>query len=320
MEEEKKQPFSEVLDAVFDEELVHIYLLHRFSDMSNQEFDQLKSHWAKADDEKRRVITQHLVDIGEYNFVVDFSPIFSFCLQDEFAAVRIAALDGLWDDTTVSLISTIVGLLKHDLNEGVRTAAARALAHYIVLAEWEELPMTAVTPALETLLAVYDDSETPFSIKRAALESLGSSSHKRLPDLIRDAYEQDAHEMQISAVFAMGNSADKQWTSIIIDEMDSHSEDMRAEAARAAGSIGSSDAVPELAELIMDEDKDVRLAAVVALGAIGGDIPQRLLTEILEDEEQEDLHEVADEVLEEMIMFGAELDLLDIFDPDNDSE
>lgn len=319
MEREKtEKPFSEVLDALFTDEQIPIPLLYRLSDMPAEAFNTLVERWPAVAEERRRVIVRHLADISEENFVVDFSPFFSFCFQDETAAVRIAALDGVWDCTNLALIDPIIRLMQSDENDEVRAAAAAALAHYVLMAEWGELPRKISPRIVAALLAEYEKDETAVAVKRAALEALGAANHPRVPTLIQEAYEQENFDMQISAVFAMGNSADPRWLPIILEEMSNPMAEMRAEAARAAGTIGSSDAVPSLAELAIDEELSVGLAAVTSLGQIGSEQAREILLDLLDDPEFETLHETIDEALDEMDWLGGEFDLLAWSDDDED--
>ncbi|MCA9931892.1 MAG: HEAT repeat domain-containing protein [Anaerolineales bacterium] len=320
MREEEVQPFESVLDAVFYQEPVPIHLLYRLSDLTADQMTSFLAGWQVLPDERRRVVVQHMADISEENYVVDFGPLFAEFLQDGFTPVRVAALEGLWDSSSTRHIEPITRLLQDDESVDVKAAAAAALAHYVMMAEWGELPQRISPPIVAALLAVYEEPETAVSVKRAALEALAASAHPRVPDLIDEAYEHEDPEMQLSAVFAMGNTADPRWMSVILDEMQSHSDAMRAEAARAAGVIGKSDSVPELAELTMDEAIEVRMAAVYALGQIGGERPQEILAAILADPDQEELHEMAEEAMEEMMWMGGELDLLDFAGDDDESE
>ena len=98
--------FSEVLDRLFDEERVPLSLLYRLSDMTPAEMSQLTSRWPEQAEARRRVIGRHLADISEENFVVDFSPVFRLLLSDTSPAVRLAALDGLWDTTNTAAVCT----------------------------------------------------------------------------------------------------------------------------------------------------------------------------------------------------------------------
>lgn len=317
MSEETEQPFSTVLDALFTNEQLPVHLLYRLTDLTADEMADFSRRWPEVPAERRRVIVRHLADISEENFVVDFAPIFAQCFRDPAPPVRVAALDGLWDATHLPLVRPIIDMMQHDESVEVRAAAAAALAHYVLMAEWGELPPTISPPIVDALLAEFEKTETALPVKRAALEALGAASHPRLGSLIEDAYESEDFEMQLSAVFAMGSSASSRWLPTVLDEMDNPAAAMRIEAARAAGAIGSSDAVDELANLTVDENRDVRLTAVTALGQIGGDVAYRILADLADDPESEDLHEAVDEALEELTWMSGNLSLMSLEDDDS---
>lgn len=310
-EEEEVVPFVDVLDAVFASENVPIHMLYRFSDMTLEETAQFQSRWTAVNDERRQSIVRHLADLTEENFVVDFTPVFMHCFDDAHEYVREAALDGVWDVTNIKLISPIIHLVQTDESVLVRAAAARALAHYVLLSEWGQLPKRVSPRIIEALLAEYDKVDTAVPIKRATLEALGAANHPRVNRLIEEAYEDVDVGMQLSALFAMGNSADKRWTATVLAEMENPNPDIRAEAARAAGIIGGSDAVPKLSELAVDEDLAVQTAAIYSLGQIGGETAQATLVELLEDAEFAEVHDIIEEALEEMSLLNGDLNIFD---------
>jgi len=300
-----------------DEELI-LASLYRMSDLTPEELSHFYEHWPEVDDERRRIVVRHLADISEENFQVDFGDVFAHCLNDGHPAVRLAALDGLWDSERVALLEPIIALMRSDPEEEVRTLAAATIGHYILLAEWDVIPMHRVSTAVEALLAVLDEDETPKALRRAALESVSASSHERVDGLVEDAYDSGDHELQVSAVYAMGRTVDKRWLPIILDEMSSSSSEMRLEAARAAGHIGSTEAVTELIDLISDEDLEVQLAAITAMGQIGGSLAVRVLEEMDGDPDFDHLQYAVEEALEEAVwMDNVDLTL---FDWDNDDE
>ncbi len=315
---EEQQPFPIVLDALFTADPLPLELLYRLSDLAEEDLAEFRRRWPDVPDERRRVIVRHLVDLSEENFVIDFIHIFAYSLTDKYPPTRQAALDGVWDSTNTALIKPIIGLLETDEDEAVRAAAAGALAHYILLAEWGQLPARIAPPIVDALLAAYKNPETAVAIKRSALEALGAANHPDVAALTEEAYNSANFEMQISAVFAMGSSADNRWLPILLDEMENPAEEMRAEAARAAGSVGGSDAVEALANLIVDEELSVAVAAVEALGQIGGSQAQRILESLLEDTEFESLQEAVSEALEEMALLGGEIEF-DWLDVEDDS-
>jgi HEAT repeat protein len=320
MREVQSLPFSDVMSGLFTGEHVPVHLLFRLSDMRPWEQERLFAAWPDVEAERRREIMRHLVDFAEENFVVDFTPMFKMGLDDPSTAVRIAALDGLWDATDVRLIPPVLRIMQNDPDAEARAAAASALAHFVLLAEWGQVPQRSVVPVIEALLRAYENPATAVPVKRSALEALGSANHPRVNTLIEEAYENEDLDMQLSAIFAMGNTADPRWLPIILAELNNPSPAMRAEAAHAAGALGRGDAIALLAELTQDEEDEVREAAVVGLGQIGGDRVQTILTDLLNDPEFEALHEVIQEALDSMLLLAGELSLMKYQEDDFDDD
>ena len=318
MDAENTVSIAELMQALQSDEDLTLALLYRLTDLSPEELAEYCQGWNEIADDRRRIVIRHLSDITEENFQVDFSSIFAFCLGDKAPAVRLAALDGLWDSERSAMISPIVQLMLTDPDEEVRTLAAATTGHFILLAEWDIIPLKSTDPAVEALLSVLDESETPPSVYRAALESLSPSSHERVPSLVEEAYDSGDHKLQISAIYAMGRTVDKGWLPIILDEMASSSLEMRVEAARAAGHIGNEEAVSELVDLVADEDLEVRLAAVAAMGQIGGSLATRILEEMDGDPDFADVQFAVEEAMED-VSWTNDIDL-SLLDWDNDRE
>jgi HEAT repeat protein len=323
MTSQREQSFPSVLSALFGGDEVPVHLVYRLSDMSKAEFELFQREWLEVSEERRAALVRHMADIAEENYLVEFTPIFAHLFDDSYAAVRIAALDGVWDSTEPRLVRPIIGLLQGDRDVNVRAAAARALAHYVLLAEWGQIRPAVAAPAVDALLAEYDRPNAPLEVKRAALEAVAAANHPRIPDMILDAYDDGPNDLQLSALFAMGLTADQRWLPILDDEMQSPSADFRAEAARAAGGLGSTDSVDALEGLLTDEDPSVTMAAIYALGQIGGDRATELLTRLSQDPNYEELYDAIDEALEEMDLLEGGFDLLaldedDLEDDDDD--
>ena len=306
---ENEQSVESILEELNSDEKVPIPLLYGLSDLAPDELEQFCTLWPRLNDERRRIVVRHLADITEENYVVDFSDVFSFCLEDETPAVRMASLDGLWDTERVVLIDRIVAMMQSDPHLEVRTLAAATLGHFVLMAEWGQIPAERVEAAIDALIETQENEDAEPATRRAALESLGAAPHPRVPELIESAYDSADLGMQLSALFAMGRSADVRWLPIILDEMSSMVEEIRLEAARAAGGIGHSDAVPELADLALTDDLEVRLVAIAALGQIGSDRASEILQSIAEDPDAAEVHEAVNEALEELSWLGGGLDL-----------
>ena len=320
MKEEIIVPFEDILTSIFSEEMGPIHLLYRLSDMDEEQLAQFLTQWQSAPDDRRQVIVRHLADISEENFVVDFSPIFRISFEDPNALVRIAALDGLWDSTDSTLVEPILRLLNSDPALEVRVAAAKASAHFLLLAEWDQIRDINSPQIIKSLYETYVDPMTELSLKCAVLEAMGPATSPTVSRLIEDAYEGFVPELQLSAVFAMGTSADPRWISIILDEMESPNEEMRAEAARAAGLIGLNQAIPQLAELAYDDDLDVAIVAVTSIAQIGGDEADNILNALLGDPRSDHLHKAIEDAMEESIWLDGELPLFPWSEDDLDED
>lgn len=318
MPTKKEMSFASAIEALFGSEQPPVHLIYRLTDLGEEDFAHFKRVWPTVLEERRRVLARHMADIAEDDFLVDFTPVFMHLFTDEAAEVRQAALDGIWDSDDPRLVPPILAMLQNDPNMGVRAAAARSLAHFILLAEWGQFDPRQAESALAALLSEYEKPMAALEIRRAALEAMAAAPHPRITELISEAYEDGPYELQLSAIFAMGNNADERWLPILIEELGSPSPDFRAEAARAIGMIGSADAVDALEALIEDPEKEVGMAAIIALGQIGGDRALELLTQLADDPDYEEFHDIIDEALEELEWRDSEFELLSLSEDEDD--
>lgn len=320
MGNQKETPFASVLEALFHAEDLPVHLVYRLSDLSSLDFERFKVAWKRAAEDRRVALVGHMADIAEENYLIDFTPIFVHLFEDNSSAVRIAALDGVWDSEDKALVSPILQLLRSDENTGVRAAAARALAHYILLAEWGQIDDSHTAMIVDGLLAEYDNPRAASEVKRAALEAVSPAAHPRIPDLIHDAYEEGDNDMQLSAIFAMGVTADDRWLPILEEELTSPSPDFRAEAARACGIIGNQDSLDALEPLVDDSELEVGIAAIMAIGQIGGERAFGLLSRLAENPDYEDYYDAIEDALDEMEWMDSGLDMLAFADDDDDDD
>lgn len=302
-------PFVEVLRRLAEAEPVRLPLIFRLSDMSAQDFEAFVASWPSWADLRRRAVARHMADITEDNYVVDFAPAFRVMLGDPLPAVRLAALDGLWDSSNLAVVDPIIELMQHDPDNQVRAASAATLGHYVLMGEWGQIKERVAGRIVEALLAQFQRDGDPNSVRRAVLESLGNAAHPAVPALIDQSYEGGDDEMRLSAVFAMGRTADRRWIPVIMDELSSDDVEMRLEAIRAAGNLGYSDPVDRLIDLLYDDDLETRLAVVAALGQIGSEAAHEALQELADDPEAEDLWEAIEEAMDEIEWLGGESDL-----------
>ena len=316
-EEKRDTPFAEIMQNLQGEEPVNVSQLYRLSDMDAVDEAAFFSLWRQLPSGRRRTIVQHLVDIMEENFEVEFGPIFTLCLEDEDGQVRASALEGLWDSTDLRLVPRIMELLLADASEVVQVAAARALAHFILMMEWGQLSSSYKDNIVAALLQVWDRPDCPVALKRAVLEAVATAEHQRVAAMIKEAYGSRRIELQVSALFAMGLTANPSWIATINDELESPYDEIRAEAARAAGNIGRSDTVERLRLLVDDPEPEVQFAVVEALAQIASDEAAEILNDILDDEDAAHLHEAVEEAITEMSFFQiSDFTLLDFDDDD----
>lgn len=310
-----KQLFNEILS---DDQDVPISKLYQLSDLPQSEFDEFMNRWVTVSEDRRAQVARHMADISEENFIVDFSPFSRKFMSDQSTPVRLAALDMLWDNSSSTFINPIMNVMAKDESDEVRAAAAATLGHYLLMMQWGEINQQYEEKIAEALLEQLKEVFTPMLVRRAALESIASGSLAEIPDLIQQAYTSDDPQMRLSAVFAMGRSADDRWANQISNELDSDDPDMRVEASRAAGTLGQSDFTDQLIEIAKyDDHLEAQIAAIYALGQIGNDAATKALDDIANDEEYADLHEIADEAMEEMLVLGLDRDL-PIIDWDGD--
>lgn len=244
--------------------------LYGLSDLEEEERTRFEEVWERVPTQRRRQVLQALIEIAETSFLVDFGPIFRFCLGDEDARVRALAINGLWEDNDWRLASLLIRLLREDPAAEVRAAAASALGRFVLAGELEDWAQARAAKICETLLKVFESGQEPLEVRRRALESLAYASNERVPTLIEAAYWDDEPKMRVSALFAMGRSADPRWASIVLQELHNDDPEMRYEAARACGELQLVQAVPMLEKLTQDPDREVQETAIWALGQIGG--------------------------------------------------
>jgi HEAT repeat protein len=302
------------------DEPISVAGLFVLSELDKAQLAQFKTTWGTLPADRRAAAMQHLVELGDDTFEVDFTAIYRLGLGDTEPAVRASAINGLWEDTDPALIAPLLNLLRADESDAVRAAAAGALGHYVYEGELEELEAAKVKPVITALKATYRDVAQPIEVRRRALESLGFlGDDDDTSQLITQAYHHANDQLKRSAVFAMGRSLDaERWGAIVAEELAAPDPAMRYEAARAAGELEYAPAVRKLGELLDDVDQEVQLISVWSLGQIGGEKAKQLLIAVLESD-AEQLHEEAEDALAELEFKGDNLDFT-MFDFDEDEE
>ena len=297
--------YEKVLSHISNaDELLNIRYLYELSGLTRVQFERFRQVWPTIEPRRRQSVMRTLAELTEQSFEVNFDPIFILALGDEDSDVRVAAVDGLWENEDQALIGPLIHLLRADEAIPVRAAAAIALGRFVLLGELEEIDRAPAMLAEQALLEVIHLPEEDLEVRRRAVEAIASSSEAGVREIIEAAYYHDSEKMQVSALFAMGRSADPYWRKILLQELDNPNPELRFEAARACGELEVASAVPHLARIIADDsDQEVREAAVWALGHIGGQQARDILeTRVQSDDEV--LSEAAAEALEEIDLLG----------------
>ncbi|MEI2689977.1 MAG: HEAT repeat domain-containing protein [Anaerolineae bacterium] len=228
-----------------------------------------------------------------------FAAIYRWLLEDGDAWIRAQAIEGLWENEDVRLITPLIRCLERDADPDVRAAAALSLGRFLLLGEYGQIDASAAQRVTTILLAAYRRQQEEVWVQRRLLEALANSSLAELPDLIFAAFQEGDDTLRVGALFAMGRSADSRWNRYVLEELDNSDSATLFEAVRASGELEIEEAVPALLRLLDDEDIEIRDAAVWALGRIGGREAWRALKACCASDD-EDLVDAAENALAEL--------------------
>jgi HEAT repeat protein len=270
------------------------------SDLEPEDAAEFAAAWDEIEINRRFNIVTELAELAQDNVELNFDAAYKVALRDEEAAIRAAALRGLYEYEGRDLIPVLADVLRSDPDAGVRRESAIALGRYALAAELDQLPRTDGAAIREVLIESAEDLEEDEGVRARAIEALGAMSGEETDNLIESVYEEDSLWLKVGAVDAMGRSCNPTWLPLVMREMESRAPEMRHAAAYAAGEIGEQDAVQQLKMMAVDDpDKDVQLVAVRAIGEIGGDQAKVALKAILyegDDSLQEAVQEAMSEI------------------------
>ncbi len=279
--------------------------LNALSDLSREQLEQFSQLWASLGAERRRELLAALIEFAESHVDASFAPICRWLLEDADPLIRAQAIEGLWEEEDVRLISPLIRCLAHDPYPDVRAAAAASLGRYLLLGEYGQIDAGAAQRVQAALLTAYQVEDQEVWVRRRALEALANGSARELPQMILEAYQETDDILRVGAVFAMGRSADPQWNRIVLAELSAQESAMLFEAVRASGELEIEEAAPELIRLLGDEDIEIRDAAVWALGRIGGREAWRAL-KACSASGDDDLAEAAEDALAELTFMAGD--------------
>lgn len=289
------------LDALRDNDgAVNSTVYYGLSGLDTADIKPLKPIWEGLSPAFRRKLVRELLDASEANFELNYATLGYFALSDEDEGVREAAVELLWEDESLDLMYRLIDLANQDEATAVRAAASSALGRFILLGELGDLPEDETIKAQDAAVSILNNLDEDIDVRRRALEAVANCSHEIVDEAIREAYDNEDHRMQISAVFAMGRTYDAQWNEYVLQQLDSDDAEMRYEAARAAGELEIEEAVPALTRLALDDDREVKEVAIWSLGEIGSRestrILERLATEAKRLKDDELLEAIEDAI------------------------
>jgi len=301
--------FNQAKNHILSEEAIQARYLYGLSLLSRENLAEFQKIWPGIALKRRAQIMTSLVEITEYSFEVDFEPIFILGLNDPDPDIQVRAIDGLWEEASPALIPPLVHLLKTGQTVAVRAKAASSLGQFVHQGELEEIDETAYEITYQALLSTIRQADEDVEVLRRAIEAISFSSHKGIPQIIENAYYHEEPMMQVSAVFAMGRHGNrKRWGKLVLTELHNHDAKIRFEAVRAAGELQLTEAVAKLIELLEQEaDTEIQQSVVWSLGQIGGPEAKAVIEQLLEDED-EALQQVAEDALDEIALWGDDLD------------
>jgi len=276
--------------------------LKPLSGLGREERTDFWPAWTAIMPRRRAEIARSMAELAEDDVELDFAAAQMWLLDDDDAEVRASAIEGLWENTSVSLLHQLLRLMRSDPAPAVRASATLSLSRFAYLAELGELSSRDSDDLRDALLAMIRDPRQPLEVRRRTLESAGYfGSIDEIQRQIELAYASDEQLLRESALVAMGRSMLDRWLPTIGRELESQSPALRYEAARAAGEMGE-DAralLPKLMPLLNDHDSEVALSAIWAFGQIGGDSAKRVLEQIRKSED-ETRRQAALDALEEL--------------------
>src|SRR5262245_63356350 len=95
--------------------------------------------WQAIAADRRDQIARAMLELAEDNVDLDFGAALFWMLDDEDAGVRVAAIEGLWEDLSGRLMRRLLTLLRDDPVPDVRAGAALALSRFAYQSELGEL-------------------------------------------------------------------------------------------------------------------------------------------------------------------------------------
>ncbi len=195
-------------------------------------------------------------------------------VNDENAAVRLAAIEALGQQGDPRAIDALVQALRNDTDARVREAAAEALG---------EIDSPRAVPGLMAALG----SEKVAAVRAKVAWALGEIDDPRAVEALGAAVRDADAQVRREVVWALGELETPTAVPMLIPALRDSDTETRQRAAEALGHLESPDAIDALSAATKDAEAEVRKNAVAALGEIGDKRSLAALSAAVRDSEVE---------------------------------
>ncbi len=140
--------------------------LDTLSDLSKDHLGHFHVAWAGLSPERQRGLVAALIEFAEDHVDASFAAIYRWLMEDADPWVRSHAIEGLWEEEDVRLISPLIRRLQEDTDADVRAAAALSLGRFLLLGEFDQIDSSAARRVERALLAAYHRAAQDVSVRR----------------------------------------------------------------------------------------------------------------------------------------------------------
>ena len=304
-----QESFVDLLQSLTnDAEPVAGVRLAELSDLDAQSTGEFASVWERLPSDRRQILLEELGLMADAQIELSFEAINRLGLDDLDSAVRLQAIENLWESEDPGLALEFLARLKADAAPEVRAAAGKALGVFILIGETRKLD-SGIQHGIEEALLQAARKDSSSEVRDLCLQTLGYSSRSEVAGLIEEAYAARSEGRLTSALRAMAHSANPDWGENVMSRLHDPSPKIRLEAARAAGEIDLREGIPDLIELLEDVDETVRRAAVWSLSQIGGSRATEALNSMAEGDLDESEMELLRDAIDNLAFVDGARDL-----------
>ena len=210
---------DEVLESLEDTEAsLSSSLLAELSDIDPESSWEFRKVWDTLDANRRHKVLLRLSELAEENVEINFDTLFKFGLEDEDSDVRLAAIDGLWENQQTWLQRELVKMAKEDESEVVQIASVQALERFCLAAELNNRQETGKHLA-EVLLSLFESPGSSVEMRRRSLEAMSPLDLPEIHNALKTSFYSKDRSLKVSAVYGMGGSCNPAWLPLLLPEL-----------------------------------------------------------------------------------------------------